>query len=429
MIPPEIFENIFKTIAQPLSKLIKKGLFNESFQNISIAALLNDFAIKFPKDSLEKILSKGDYKKICSKTCHENFAEIKDIANSELRSANVVLKRIEPLRDCLHETEKEVYDLFCAYAKEYPRKSLSEIIQLDEVQEIHSGIYNQTKTKITKLNEVHLDKIEKLIKAENNQLDSNDILKNIRNINRAEGVQEYKFYQLTKYLENTLTGFSPKTIKKILAEAEKLQGPPVRADYFFIRAKKKKYNDLKILRQIITPSIATFEHIKPKSEGGFGSIDNGIVLCAECNSNRQSIPYAEFMQYNPKMPYSTQKQILQISDLILQNRIESRHKDYPIKIASTLYENSDGKINIDLTSYAKKASKKYSKDVKKRAEEITTAHKDLAKKKKQIEKMEQELKELYSKTYVLQDKISSKSEENTKDKALLKQINKLLKKK
>jgi hypothetical protein len=81
------------------------------------------------------------------------------------------------------------------------------------------------------------------------------------------------------------------------------------------------------------------------------------------------------------MPYNAQKQLLQISDLILHGRISSEYKDYPIKIASTLYEYSDGKIDVDITSYAQKASKKYSKDVKKRAGEIQVAHKELAEKK------------------------------------------------
>ena len=43
--------------------------------------------------------------------------------------------------------------------------------------------------------------------------------------------------------------------------------------------------------------------------------------------------------------------------------------------------------------------------------------------------MEQQLKELYSETYVLKDEITTKSQENTKDKALLKQLNEVLEKK
>ena len=86
-------------------------------------------------------------------------------------------------------------------------------------------------------------------------------------------------------------------------------------------------------------------------------------------------------------------------------------------------------INGEAAIAAEKASKKYSKDVKKRAGEISAAHKELAEKKKQIEEMEQQLKELYSETYVLKDEITTKSQENTKDKALLKQLNEVLEQK
>ena len=108
---------------------------------------------------------------------------------------------------------------------------------------------------------------------------------------------------------------------------------------------------------------------------------------------------------------------------------ESIPKSGSIKIASTLYEHSGGKIDVDITSYAQKASRKYTKEVKKRAGEISVAHKDLAEKKKQIKEIEQQLKELYSEAYVLKDEITTKSQESCRDKALLKQLNEVLEKK
>ena len=49
--------------------------------------------------------------------------------------------------------------------------------------------------------------------------------------------------------------------------------------------------------------------------------------------------------------------------------------------------------------------------------------------KKQIAEMEQQLKELYSETYVLKDEITTKSQASCRDKALLKQLDELLEKK
>ena len=53
----------------------------------------------------------------------------------------------------------------------------------------------------------------------------------------------------------------------------------------------------------------------------------------------------------------------------------------------------------------------------------------MAEKRKQIKEMEQQLKELYSETYVLKDKITTKSQASCKDKALLKQLDEVLEKK
>jgi 5-methylcytosine-specific restriction endonuclease McrA len=39
---------------------------------------------------------------------------------------------------------------------------------------------------------------------------------------------------------------------------------------------------------------ATFEHIKPASEGGRYEISNGVCVCSECNGLRANMPVEEF---------------------------------------------------------------------------------------------------------------------------------------
>ena len=431
MIPTETLGKAIKSITQPLLTLIKKGVFTDYFKDISIASLLTDLAIKHPKDSLDKILMNEEYHKEMTKTCRSKYLAIKLASESELRSANIVLKRLAPFREFMSEDEKEIYDFFCAYAKENPRKRLSEIVQLDNVQQMHNASYQIMKEKNKKLNDLHLNRIENLIKKDTPEIRVDKIIKDIRELILTSTITNEEFLCKTKILleKSLLKIKNPSTKKKIFNEAQLLQKRPKDADTFFVMAKRRKWNDFAIIQNLIWPSMATFEHVRPKIKGGDNSIYNGIVLCEDCNSRRSEIPYGEFIQYNPRMPYNAKKQLLQISDLILHGRISSEYKDYPIKIASTLYELSDGKIDVDITSYAQKASKKYTKEVNKRVGEIQVAHKELAEKKKQIEEMEQQLKELYSETYVLKDEITTKSQENTKDKALLKQLNEVLEKK
>ena len=431
MIPPEILEKALRTITQPLLSLIKKGFFADLFNDISIAAFLTDLAIKHPKDSLDKILADEECHKKITKTTGKQYLAVKHISESALRSASVVLKRIAPFREFISEDKKEIYDLFCVYAKENPRKRLSEIVQLENIQKKHSTPYCMNNDRIRMLNELHLNNVEKLIKKADPDIDSSKIIKDLKDlIYSIDDTDEEFLCKIELLLKRALSKVEkPKTKEKIIKEAQLLQKVSKNADWFFVQAKKRKWDDLAILKNLIWPSIATFEHVKPKSKGGENSIYNGIVLCEDCNTRRLSKSYREFIQYNPRMPYNVQKQLLQISDLILHGRLAGEYRDYPVKIASTLYEYSGGKIDVDIISYAQKARRKYSREVKKRAGEIHVAHKELAEKKKQIAEMEQQLKELYSETYVLKDEITTKSQASCRDKALLKQLDELLEKK
>ena len=125
------------------------------------------------------------------------------------------------------------------------------------------------------------------------------------------------------------------------------------------------------------------------------------------------------------MPYNAQKQILQIADLILQGRIAGDNKDWPIRIANTLYENSDGKINPDITSYCKKAYKKIQKQIKQRTKEINTIQKQINENKAKIENFNEKSYDIYKTNQTLIDEISTKGVENKKDQALLKELEKM----
>ena len=108
MIPIEVLEKALKSISQPLLSLIKKGTFTDLFKDISIAALLTDLAIKHPKDSLDKILEDEECRKKITKTTGNQYLALKYASESDLRSANLVLKRMAPFRESLSEDRKEI---------------------------------------------------------------------------------------------------------------------------------------------------------------------------------------------------------------------------------------------------------------------------------------------------------------------------------
>ncbi len=182
MIPADSLEKAIQSISQPLLALIKKGTFTDLFKDISIAKLLSELAVKHPKDSLDKIITNEECHKKVTKICREKYLAVKLKAQSELRSANVVLKRIASFREYMSEDEKEIYDLFCAYAKENRRMRLSEIVQLDNVQQTHTASSQIKREKNKKLNDLHLNRIENIIKKNNPEIEVNKITEELKKL-------------------------------------------------------------------------------------------------------------------------------------------------------------------------------------------------------------------------------------------------------
>ena len=144
--------------------------------------------------------------------------------------------------------------------------------------------------------------------------------------------------------------------------------------------KEKDYTDTTVVDALINPQERSFEHIIPQISNGKDNIENGIILCRRCNSTRSSIPYSEYLQYHPEMIENTQKQIDYFARLILTGKLEADLMDWPIKVAKTLVNYTDGVVNCDISAYRKKALRKIEKQLP-----------ELQKEKKEIKAQQQAL--------------------------------------
>ena len=185
MIHAEIRDKLFKNVSQPIGKLIKKGVFKEWFKELPIAIVLAEFCAKFPEDTLDKIITdKTNYKKI-NEACKKNkclLTQVLDTSHSELRSAKAVLHRMKSFRNYMYDEKQEVYDLLSSYAQLYPRKTLTEIVNLDEVQEFHTTLLRKENEKKDKLNSVYIERIKNIIKKHNPNADIEKLDKGVLNI-------------------------------------------------------------------------------------------------------------------------------------------------------------------------------------------------------------------------------------------------------
>lgn len=119
--------------------------------------------------------------------------------------------------------------------------------------------------------------------------------------------------------------------------------------------KYSKRNQTEITRRLFIASTGTIEHIIPASLGGNNTIGNFLLTCASGNRYRENMPLEEYVKRHKKIPKYTQTYINEIIEEIHNGNLKGS-ETYPYKIKKTLYEESNGKILISLSSY------KYSQD-------------------------------------------------------------------
>lgn len=107
----------------------------------------------------------------------------------------------------------------------------------------------------------------------------------------------------------------------------------------------------KIALKLMWPSVASVEHIKPRSEGGENELANYGVARAKINSSRKSIPLDEWVVLHPEVKQNCQKYLDKLIDLY-QAGIFQKHNispDYMMDFADTVKEQSKGKIQLDIS--------------------------------------------------------------------------------
>ena len=119
------------------------------------------------------------------------------------------------------------------------------------------------------------------------------------------------------------------------------------------------------------------------------------------------------------MPYNTQKQIKFLSDLILQGDLPDIYKEWPIKIARSLYDYTDGKINVDVSSYCKKMANKANKRIAERNQAIEKMREAKDEKLSRKQNLLDEIKEIDDSMSIMSDGVKLLQKENGKDKYMI----------
>lgn len=130
--------------------------------------------------------------------------------------------------------------------------------------------------------------------------------------------------------------------KEVLDAARNLPNSTSSVPAFF--AKYSRRSNDEIIRRLVLPSLATTEHIMPDSLGGPNRSDNFMVMCGDCNSKRQSMPYTEWLKIQPDMKDNFKKYIDAVTERIQIGELGERYSTYPAEVCETVKTQSKGEI-------------------------------------------------------------------------------------
>ena len=209
-------------------------------------------------------------------------------------------------------------------------------------------------TNFTKINQIKIIKFLKIILGTSIIKDNeslNSLLEDAEKRLRGEKVitpfsRKAFIYDLAKLLE-----FLPdkKLKKKMLETAEKL--PTSRENVSAYVMKYVNEPSEKIIYRLLWPSMASIEHIYPRSCGGVDDISNFGGACTRENSDRKSLDFIEQIKLKPETKYNCQKYANKLIELAKNGVFDELNIDvkYIEEFKNTIYEESQGQICLDIS--------------------------------------------------------------------------------
>lgn len=151
-------------------------------------------------------------------------------------------------------------------------------------------------------------------------------------------------------------------LKNIKAQGKDLEGvinifhtwyalpcPSKDIDAFIVKYAQQPHEA--IAKRLISSSVATVEHVRPSTRNGADGLSNYVLVSAQYNNSRSSMPLWEYIMLNPELDIGTNLQKY-IDDVILlvndKKSSFSKRGWYPEKIRQTLLDETQGAVDLNL---------------------------------------------------------------------------------
>ncbi len=275
--------------------------------------------------------------------------EFTNILTEKVLSGNstIALKAISNFQDSLNKTEKSVFEILKNLSKEYPKLTLQELLS----KIMRKSLSNLQKRQLSAIGEIELYKKE---------LPPESFRKIGQITNEAKSIIyderdhiRFKRKIFISKLENLKEVIPEQDVfDKILKKASELETSSNDIDAFIVKYADRSSTE--IGQRLVSPSLATIEHVHPKSLNGANDSVNYILECKDCNGRRGNMPLQQWLEMNPKMLQNIQKYINRVIEIIKSKKMYE-FSWYPEAIKQTLKNESQGLIKLEIPTTGIKA--------------------------------------------------------------------------
>ena len=139
-------------------------------------------------------------------------------------------------------------------------------------------------------------------------------------------------------------------VDEIIKETRYFPNTATSTDAFIVKNAEKSHSQIAEL--LLSPAVISIEHIKPSSERGEDKGANYLAASKRMNNLRSSMPMDEFIDLFPDIPRCTQRYMDDLITKINRGGLSSVALTV-FDVKDSLYKESKGKINVDISALNK----------------------------------------------------------------------------
>lgn len=376
---PCMYSGLIMIDPKVLSRLQKNGTFFRSAKDVleffdrykdsftgmekRLIELIRERAGIHPDKNIKELLEEIEpfYRRDLRKTQAPIFREL-SLASNELPYAykskfDILMKETDNKLN-----ERPVIIPFSSYEFKYRLSKIQETISNGATPKelrVLKKMMKESKRLSNTTNEATIDNQKKVIKLldhilKKSVLKDNTELQNLIDLSKSRLMHEkivvpfqrkIFMYDLAKILEDLP---DENLRNRLMSIAEKLPTSSESFSAYVIKIAAEPAD--KIGHRLLWPSLASVEHIHPKSEGGMDILSNYGGARTVINSQRKSIPLKDWIEFYPETRKNCQKYMDKLIELYLKGIFNKFNIDpkYIYEFANTIEKESGGTLKLSL---------------------------------------------------------------------------------